>query len=245
MEVVSSFVDFFEARLYERLNFLNPKPIGLPTGRTMEPIYEELVVRLQCWPQSDFDRLRLGWNSFNLDEYLGLGIDHSQSFHSYMAHYLGQPLSLKQSQMHVPNGLSINPEIEAQSYVRALNKAGGIGIQVLGLGANGHVGFNEPPCGPWETCRVVSLSNSTRKQNAFAFENDLKKVPSKAITLGLKDILRADEIHLVVFGSDKADILFKLLNTRPQDSLPASWLRTHNRVFLWADEDALSAENFL
>ena len=114
-----------------------------------------------------------------------------------------------------------------------------MGLQLLGLGSNGHVGFNEPPCGPLMACRVVQLSAATRQQNAGLFGGDPQRVPEAAITLGLKEILAAEEIHLVVTGSGKAAILKKLLDDEPSEQLPASWLRQHPRVWLWVDRAAM------
>ena len=114
-----------------------------------------------------------------------------------------------------------------------------MGVQLLGLGSNGHVGFNEPPCGAQVGCRVVKLSAATRAQNAGLFGGDPQQVPEAAITLGLKEILEATEIHLVVTGSGKAAILQKLLQEGPSEQLPASWLRQHGRVWLWVDRAAM------
>ena len=117
----------------------------------------------------------------------------------------------------------------------------GIGLQVLGLGGNGHVGFNEPPCGPDVPCHVVTLSAETRHQNAALFGGDPTAVPEQAISLGLREILAADEIHLLVTGSGKASILRRLIrSSEPNEHLPASWLRQHDCVSIWADADALS-----
>jgi glucosamine-6-phosphate deaminase len=114
-------------------------------------------------------------------------------------------------------------------------------VQLLGLGSNGHVGFNEPPCGRERVCRVVELSEATRRQNAGLFGGDPAAVPPRAITLGLKEILAAEQIHLVVTGRGKAPILGRLLAMdQPDPAVPASWLLEHPQFSLWADADALS-----
>ncbi len=238
--LIESLVDVLESRLRLRLTEVAPKPLGLATGRTMQPIYMSLVLRLQSWSLIDLDRLLEGWCSFNLDEYVGLKCDDIRSYASYMSSCLGKPLRLAPSKMRIPDGFSTEPQKEATLYAEQLKSLGGIGIQLLGLGENGHLGFNEPPCSPDTTCRVVSLAASTRKQNAFSFRNNLQLVPASAITLGLKEILSADEIHLVVTGANKADILFSLLHDSASDKLPASWLRRHKNLFLWVDYNALS-----
>ena len=233
-------VDALEQRLQRRLRASTPKPLGLATGRTMEPIYAALVARLQDWPAAALEQLRRGWLSFNLDEYVGLGADDARSFSAYMARHLGEPLRLSPQQLHLPDGESADPQQQACRYADQLQSFGGVGVQLLGLGSNGHVGFNEPPCGPDASCRVVSLSKSTRQQNAAAFGSDPSKVPLKALTLGLREILEADEIHLIVTGKAKAEILKQLLNSPCTDQLPASWLRHHPRVALWVDQAALN-----
>ncbi len=240
--LVEAVVDALEGHLRQRLGEQRPKPLGLATGRTMVPIYAALVARVQRWPADELEHLRRSWCSFNLDEYVGLGAADRRSFAAYMARHLGKPLQLSPQQLHLPDGEATDPEQQAGSYAAQLQSFGGVGVQLLGLGSNGHVGFNEPPCGPEASCRVVSLSQSTRQQNAAAFGGDPSQVPSQALTLGLKEILAADEIHLIVTGSAKAEILKALFDSPCTDQLPASWLRNHARVSLWADQLAVTGE---
>ncbi len=242
-DLVDSIVDVLEDRLRKRLSIETPKPLGLATGRTMEPIYLALVDRLKSWEAADLEKLLSGWLSFNLDEYVGLKDSDPHSFGSYMTHYLRSPLHLTSEQVRLPNGGNVDPYQEASSYRSQLQEFGGISLQLLGLGTNGHVGFNEPPCDLNASCRVVSLSTSTRQQNAFSFGGDLDLVPKNAITLGLKEILSAEEIHLIVIGISKAQILDRVLTSPPSVGLPASWLKSHKRVFLWVDKAALTAKN--
>ncbi len=237
--LVDNFIDVLEDRLKKRLIVKTPRPLGLATGRTMEPIYKTLVARLQQWPTSELDVLCKDWCSFNLDEYIGLSCGDARSYVSYMARYLGNPLRLSKRQLHIPNGMAPDLDKEASRYSDHIRRLGGIGVQILGLGANGHVGFNEPPCEPDASCRIVHLSESTRKQNAYAFGGNVKSVPPLAITLGLREILLAEEIHLIVCGSDKVEILKSLMNSRCSKHLPASWLRMHGRVSLWLDKPAV------
>ena len=233
-------IDFLEIKFLESLADPKNKPIGLATGRTMKPIYASLVSRLIAWPESDLNRLRDFWCSFNLDEYVGLEKVSSNSFTAYMSRYLFSPLGLLSSEKtFIPNGFTKDSFEEACNYMNKLKIYGGIGFQLLGLGLNGHIGFNEPPCGPDNTCRVVNLSLSTRQQNAFSFGGSLDMVPTKAITLGIKEILEADEIHLVVVGVEKKNILKSLIESECSNYLPASWLRLHPKVYLWADQNAI------
>lgn len=233
--------DHLEHHLRQRLGSAGPsKPLGLATGRTMEPLYAALVQRLGAWSQSDLEMLRRGWSSFNLDEYRALPAADPRSYRSFMTHHLGQPLQLSAERLRLPDGMAVDGEDTALVYSQALQAQGGIGLQLLGLGCNGHVGFNEPPSDAECPCRVVRLSQDTRDQNSAMFGGDPAAVPLEAITLGLKEILAAHEIHLVVTGAAKAGILRRLLmTTEPDAQLPASWLWCHRQVWVWADAAAL------
>ena len=242
VELCSRLVDQLEQALRLNLEGAAPRrPLGLATGRTMEPLYAALVERLLGWPPGDLAALRRRWCSFNLDEYLGLPAGDPRSYRSFMNAQLGRPLSLPEGALQLPDGQAAAADAAALAFQAALNDLGGIGVQLLGLGSNGHVGFNEPPCGREQPCRVVQLSDATRRQNAGLFGGDPEAVPVRAITLGLKEILAAEQIHLVVTGREKAPILGRLLAMdQPDPELPASWLLEHPRVTLWADADALS-----
>ena len=238
----SRLVDQLEQSLRQTLQ--NPaasRPLGLATGRTMEPLYAALVKRLLRWPPQDLAALRRSWCSFNLDEYLGLPAGDPRSYRSFMNDRLGRPLALPEGALQLPDGQAADGDAAALAFRAALQVRGGIGVQLLGLGSNGHVGFNEPPCTPEQACRVVALSPATRQQNAGHFGGDPAAVPARAITLGLEEILAAEDIHLVVTGQAKAGILGRLLALKqPDPDLPASWLLLHPRVRLWADAEALS-----
>ena len=235
-------VDQLERSLRQILQ--NPaasRPLGLATGRTMEPLYAALVERLLRWPSLDLAALRRSWCSFNLDEYLGLPAGDPRSYRTFMDDRLGRPLALPAGALQLPDGQAADGDAAAVAFRAALQAKGGIGVQLLGLGSNGHVGFNEPPCGRERVCRVVELSEATRRQNAGLFGGDPAAVPPWAITLGLKEILAAEQIHLVVTGRGKAPILGRLLAMdQPDPAVPASWLLEHPQVSLWADADALS-----
>ena len=214
------------------------RPLGLATGRTMEPVYGALAGRWAALPDGERAALRQGWQSFNLDEYVGLPPGDGRSFRACMHRQLAAPLALDPARLKLPDGAAADPAAEAARYGAELAAAGGIGLQLLGLGLNGHVGFNEPPCGPEARCRCLVLSASTRRQNAGAFGGDPAAVPQRAITLGLADILEADEILLVVTGPAKAGILRRVLEEPPNLGLPASWLQGHPAVTVIADRAA-------
>ncbi|MEB3264151.1 MAG: 6-phosphogluconolactonase [Synechococcus sp.] len=214
-------------------------PLGLATGRTMEPVYARLVERAAALPAADRRRLREGWRSFNLDEYVGLPPSDPRSFAAAMAAQLVEPLGLDPARVLLPRGTAADPAAEARRYGAALVEAGGLGLQLLGLGLNGHVGFNEPPCAATASCRCVVLDPATRAQNAAAFGGDAGAVPSRAITLGLAEILAARRLVLVVTGAAKAVVLRRLLEEPPLPELPASWLRGHPDCQLLVDRAAL------
>jgi glucosamine-6-phosphate deaminase len=217
------------------------RPLGLATGRTMEPLYAALVSRMGDLPPLERQGLLDRWQSFNLDEYVGLGATHPGSFAAAMHRHLAHPLGLDLARLHLPDGLAADPVPEARRYAAALAAAGGIGLQVLGLGLNGHVGFNEPPCEADAITRVVRLCATTRQQNAASFGGDAAAVPAEAITLGMAEILAAEQILLVVTGAAKALVLARLLQEPPQAELPASWLQNHPAVTLVVDRAAMGS----
>jgi glucosamine-6-phosphate deaminase len=224
--------------LRDRLHWPD-QPLGLATGRTMEPVYGALVQGVLALPVAEQQRLRQQWLSFNLDEYVGLAPGDAGSFAAFMARHLQQPLALGMDQVRLPAGLAKDPGAEAQRYATDLARCGGLGMQLLGLGLNGHVGFNEPPCPAKAPCRCLELSSTTREQNAVAFGGDARAVPERAITLGLAEILAAQRLLLVVTGAAKAGILARLLAEEPSLELPASWLQGHPNLTLVADQAAL------
>jgi glucosamine-6-phosphate deaminase len=215
------------------------RPLGLATGRTMEPVYGALVRLLALLPAAEQQRLRQQWLSFNLDEYVGLAADDPRSFSAEMERRLVRPLGLDPQTVRLPRGVAADPGAEARRYGAELAAAGGLGLQLLGLGLNGHVGFNEPPCAADAPCRCVVLSEATRMQNAAAFGADPAAVPARAITVGLAEILAAERILLVVTGAAKAPVLRRVLEEPPCPALPASWLRLHPAVRVIADGAAL------
>jgi glucosamine-6-phosphate deaminase len=207
----------------------------------MEPVYAALARRVERLPAAEAVELRHHWRSFNLDEYVGLGPEDPGSFAAEMERRLRRPLGLDSASVRLPDGLAPDPAAAAARYGEALLAAGGIGLQLLGLGLNGHVGFNEPPCGPDLPCRCLALSPATRQQNAAGFGGDAAAVPERAITLGLREILAAQELLLVVTGAAKAEVLARLWRLPPNPALPASWLKRHPRLTLVADAAALAA----
>ena len=209
----------------------------------MEPVYRALAARTAALPHSELLRLRRQWTSFNLDEYVGLGPGDPRSFATEMAERLVMPLGLDPLQVRLPDGRAPDPDLEARRYATELASAGGIGLQLLGLGLNGHVAFNEPPCGPGARCRCVELSEGTRHRNSETIPGlqGGPGVPERAISLGLLEILAAGSLLLVVTGSAKASILRRSLLEPPSATVPASWLQTHPSLTVLADQEAVAA----
>lgn len=207
----------------------------------MEPVYAAIVRRWRRLSEREQRLRRASWRSFNLDEYVGLGAGDHRSFAATMMRQLAQPLGLVDGQLQIPDGLAADPDQQARDYAARLASAGGLRFQLLGLGLNGHVGFNEPPSGADEGCRCVRLSASTRRQNAGGFDGDPGAVPERAITLGMREILAAERVLLLVTGESKAAILQRLLRTEPSAELPASWLKAHPALTLIVDAAALPA----
>jgi glucosamine-6-phosphate deaminase len=228
-------------RLLQARRGSDQRPLGLATGRTMVPVYAALRRRFDRLSAPEQQAIRQGWRSFNLDEYVGLGPSDPRSFAAFMAEQLQGPLGLAPIQVQLPDGLALDSQQEAGRYREALIAAGGIGLQLLGLGSNGHVGFNEPPCGPAAPCRCLALSAATRAQNAAAFGGDAAAVPHQAITLGLAEILAAERILLVVTGAAKAEMLRRALLEPPCPQVPASWLQGHPRLEVLVDGAAAAA----
>lgn len=211
----------------------NPRAVlGLATGGTPVGIYKQLV--------SDFQRGMIsfrGVTTFNLDEYVGLPEDHPESYHSYMREHLFRHIDLPAGQAHIPDGNAPDPEAECRRYDDLIERAGQIDLQLLGLGHNGHIGFNEPAHALIKGTHVVNLAEETRKANARFFRS-LDEVPRQALTMGVGTILKAKMILLVVKGADKADIVRRALQGPIATECPASLLQTHPHLIVLLDRAA-------
>lgn len=195
--------------------------LGLATGSTPIPLYAELV-RLHREQGLSFRKV----TTFNLDEYSGLGPDHDQSYRWFMQQQLFNHVDITASETHVPDGLAKDVSRAAAAYEQAIQAAGGIDLQVLGIGRTGHIGFNEPPAGPTTRTRQVHLDALTRRDNAVFF-GDLEKVPHHAVTMGVGTILDCRRVVLLAWGEGKADIIRRSLEDQPSEDCPASWLQDH------------------
>lgn len=211
----------------------NPATIwGLATGSTMEPIYARLVQKIQ---QDNIDMSQI--KTFNLDEYIGLPPEHPQSYYQFMHQHLFQAASIRPEQVTLPSGMCTDVEEECVSYSEKIRAAGGLDIQLLGIGTNGHIGFNEPGTSFDSLTHVIQLSENTRLDNGRFFENQ-DEVPTHAITMGIQDITNAKEIVLVATGSHKAEIIAQLYASDIDEQLPASVLKQHPRINIFIDDAA-------
>ena len=208
--------------------------LGLATGSSPESTYDALV-----------ESYRRGGVSFeyvktvNLDEYIGLPKSSPQSYHYFMWKNLFSRVNIKAENTHIPNGMAENPEEECTRYDKLIESLGGIDIQLLGIGHNGHIGFNEPAESFGVGTHTVNLSPSTIEANSRFFPSK-KEVPTQAITMGTEQIFSAKRIILLAFGESKAEILHRALRGEITPACPASILQKHKNLTVIADEDALS-----
>ena len=206
--------------------------LGLPAGRTPLGMYEDLVKRYVD-EQLDFSRVR----TFNLDEYLGLPNEHPNSYHAYMRQRLFDRVNVMPANIHIPEGSpGIDPAVESENYENAIRDAGGIDLMIVGVGANGHIGFNEPGSAFDSRTRAVDLAPETMANAQHDFGDE--PAPSRAITMGIGTILESGRILLLAAGAAKAAALERTLRGPVSESFPASALQLHPRVVVIADEAA-------
>lgn len=217
-------------------NTIGSKPnavLGLATGSTTLGMYKELVT-LHTDQGLDFSKA----TTFNLDEYLGLAADHPQSFHFFMHNHFFDHVNVRPENVHIPDGtISGNYEEYCAAYERAIRSARGIDLQVLGIGRNGHIGFNEPTSSFGSRTRVKVLTTETIEDNRRSFSpGDI--VPECAITMGIGTILEARKILLLATGSAKAEAVANAIEGPITSSVTASCLQLHEDVTFVVDEAA-------
>lgn len=216
------------------VDLLRRKPdavLGLATGSTPLGLYARLAALYRAGELS-FRRA----TSFNLDEYVGLPATHDQSYRYFMEHNLFSHVDLPAERTHVPSGLDVSDAALA-GYDAAIEAAGGIDLQLLGLGGNGHIGFNEPGTPFGLGTHVVELTARTRQDNARFFAS-LDEVPTHAATMGVKTVMHARAILLLAFGSAKAEAVRAALTGPVTEDVPASVLQLHPDVTVICDEEA-------
>ncbi len=197
--------------------------LGLATGSSPIGTYEKLVESYRAG-RLDFSQVR----TVNLDEYCGLSGDNPQSYRYFMNHHLFSQVNISQENTHLPNGTAPDMEEESRRYEALVESLGGVDLQLLGIGHNGHIGFNEPTDSFPTTVHQVALTESTIQANSRLFDR-VEDVPTKAITMGIGTILKAERI-LLIAGSDKKDIVEKALHGKVTPQVPASVLQLHRDV---------------
>ena len=210
-----------------------PLVLGLPTGRTPIPLYADLVA-LYRRRRADFSRA----TTFNLDEFLGIRPRDPRSYRAFMQRYLFDHINLPPRRIQFLNGATRNVPRECDRYERAIDRAGGIDLQILGLGTNGHIGFNEPAPALLARTHRTTLSRATRRANAALFGHRVSAVPREALSMGMATILGARRIVLLATGGSKAGCVARMVHGPLTPRLPASFLQLHPDVEVWLDRAA-------
>ena len=219
------------------VDLIKKKPnatLGLATGSTPIGLYKKLIEKNKNKEISFKDI-----TTYNLDEYCDIPKEHEQSYYTYMNENLFKHIDINKNNTHLPEGQG-DSKLNAEKYEEALKNAK-IDIQLLGIGSNGHIGFNEPGTDFDIGVHEVQLTDNTIKDNARFFENDINKVPKKAITMGIKNILSADTIILVANGVNKANAIKNVMSGTVDKAVPATALNIHKgKVYVIVDKDAAS-----
>lgn len=221
------------SRIFAAQITLKPDSVlGLATGSTPVGMYKELI-QMYNENRVDFSRVK----TVNLDEYAGLSGDNDQSYRYFMNHNLFDHININKENTNVPNGTASDLEAECARYEQVVESMGGVDIQLLGIGNNGHIAFNEP-CGEFpEKTHVVDLTQNTIEANARFF-NSMDEVPKKALTMGIGTIMKAKKIILLANGTKKAQTIHDMVYGPITPNVPASVLRLHPDVTVFVDEEA-------
>jgi len=207
--------------------------IGLATGSSPIGIYQEMIKDYQN-NQTSYQNVK----SFNLDEYHGINKEHSQSYYHFMMNHLFKHIDINHKNIYIPSGETSDLDVECEEYNLML-KQNPIDIQILGIGSNGHIGFNEPGTSLQSVTHYVKLDELTRIDNARFFKS-IAEVPKHAVTMGIQNILASHKIILVATGKKKAKAVYQMVKGPIDSSCPASALQMHNHVTIFVDEDAAS-----
>lgn len=222
------------ALIAERMQAKPHFVLGLATGSTPLPLYQELV-RLNQAGELDFSTTI----SFNLDEYVGIAPTHDQSYRYFMNTNLFDHININKAATHVPDGMAQDPEAFCAAYEDMIVGVGGVDYQVLGIGSNGHIAFNEPGSSLASRTRVVRLTKTTIKDNSRFFAR-IEDVPTSAMSMGIGTVLESDRIVILANGANKATAVAKALEGPVTCSVPASALQMHEQVTWIITEDAAS-----
>ena len=235
VEVVDNYETLSDRAAAAGIEQIRKKPdstIGFATGSTPEGLYERLI---EAHRQRGLDFSKL--TTFNLDEYVGLPPEHPQSYAHYMWTTLFDHVNVTESQVHLPHGMAEDIDAHCRWYERRIEEAGGIDLQILGIGANGHIAFNEPGSSLGSRTRIKTLTSKTVEDNARYFE-DPDMVPEHAITMGVGTIMEAEEVLLLASGERKAEAMKKTLEGPLTAMVPASMVQMHRFAHVIIDEGA-------
>ncbi len=209
----------------------NPKIVlGLATGSSPVTTYNYLI--------KDHKKNNTDWSeikTFNLDEYIGLDQQNPQSYFQFMKNHLFNYVNIKDENINIPIGTG-DYEKFAKTYDKKIAEAGGIDIQILGLGENGHIGFNEPPCDFNSKTQVIDLVESTISANSRFF-NSIDEVPKRAVSMGIDSIMKAKKILLIAFGENKANAIKQLIQGEISTNVPCTILQKHKNVYVIIDKN--------
>lgn len=205
--------------------------LGLATGASPVKTYNELIRRYNNGEIS-FENVK----TFNLDEYCDLPRDDKNSYYTFMHENLFNSVNIKEENVHIPDGNAADPDAHAKSYDAMIDASGGIDIQLLGIGTNGHIGFNEPSDAFSEGTFKVKLTDSTIKSNSIYFDDD--SMPRYALTMGINSIMKAKKIVLIATGEAKADAIKATVDGEVTPMCPASVLKNHKDAILLIDKAA-------
>ncbi|HNR65673.1 MAG TPA: glucosamine-6-phosphate deaminase [Atribacterota bacterium] len=208
--------------------------LGLATGQTPVGMYQGLIKKYKKG-EIDFSQVV----TFNLDEYYGLSPEHPQSYHYFMWDTFFQHININKEKIYLLNGITDNIDEECQRFEDLIKKRGGIDLQILGIGDNGHLGFNEPAIGLKSKTHLVNLSKATIHANVKYF-NDIKEVPRQALTMGIGTIMKAEKIILLASGRKKSPVIVKTIKGPVSTEVPATVLQLHNEVTIILDQDVAS-----
>ena len=232
--IVKNYDEVSEKAFEVMKEYLKPgKVLGLATGSSPIGLYKKMIEYNKQVSYKDI-------TTFNLDEYVNLPLEHPESYYSFMHTNLFDHVDIKEENIHIPSGLGDNIEEKCKEYDKDIEKAGGVDVQLLGLGADGHIGFNEPGT-PFDSgTHVTGLADQTIKDNARFFDNDTNKVPTSAATQGIGTIMKAKNILLIANGKNKAQAVKDMIEGPIDVKCPASILQKHNSVVVVVDEEAAS-----
>src|SRR5690625_2509971 len=223
---------FVSAQMHRLIIERDRLVLGLATGSTMKPVYAQFINEYQRH-HPNLQHV----HCFNLDEFIGLPAEHPQTYAAYMQEYLYTHMPFVQEQLYLPCIKDWPSQEECLGFSKQIQSLSVIDLQLLGIGTNGHIGFNEPGTSFDQQTHVVALSEQTRRDNSRFFA-DKKEMPTHAVTLGLKDIIEAKKIFLLATGEQKAQIMGALQRSDITEHLPASILKKHADVAILVDEAA-------